>query len=148
MKKIFLLAILFFSFDHLFAQQEVFVKSGEAIRGYDVVAYFKDSKPVKGKDGYMFIWKDAIWKFSNEENLKEFKADPAKYAPQFGGYCAYGVSDGSGHKAPTDPAAWTIIDGKLYLNYSLDVRARWNEKRHERIENAIKNWPAVKLERD
>src|SRR5690349_3995065 len=112
--------------------QEVFAKEGVAIRGYDPVAYFIESKPTKGSDQFQFEWKGATWKFANAENLKEFKSNPEKYAPQFGGYCAYGTAEG--HKAPTSPDAWTIVDGKLFLNYDLDVRALWNEDQQKFIE--------------
>jgi hypothetical protein len=123
MKTILLIFLLTLSLNVLYAQHEVFMKSGEAIRGYDPVAYFKEAQPVKGKDEYTYTWKDAVWKFSNEQNLKDFKANPAQFAPQFGGYCAYGMSDEKGHKASTQPDAWTIVDGKLYLNYNTDLRA-------------------------
>jgi hypothetical protein len=71
-----------------------------------------------------------------------FSKSPEKYAPQYGGYCAYGMSEG--HKAPTDPNAWTIVNGKLYLNYSLDVKQKWNKNQMERIDQADKNWPQLK----
>lgn len=128
--------------------QEVFVKSNEAIRGYDPVAYFKEGKPVKGKDEYSFTWKEAVWKFSSEENLKAFKADPERFAPQFGGYCAYGMGDEQGHKASTSPDAWTIADGKLYLNYNTDVQKLWKAKQKEYIDNANRNWPRIKANKD
>ena len=147
MKRItFLIVLLTCSVSSLLAQREVYIKSGDAIQGYDPVAYFKEGKPVKGKDELTFVWKDATWKFANEENLKSFKDDPEKFAPQFGGYCAYGMMEG--HKAPTSPDAWTIADGKLYLNYNINVRTLWNEKQEEYIATAIKNWPTVKLEKD
>ena len=130
----------------LLAQREVFVKSGDAIQGYDPVAYFKEGKPVKGKKEFSYEWKEATWRFSTEENLNAFKTDPEKYSPQFGGYCAYGMMEG--HKAPTSADAWTIVDGKLYLNYNTDVRSLWNKKQQEYIQTAIKNWPTVKLEKD
>lgn len=82
------------------------------------------------------------WYFASADHLLKFKADPEKYAPQFGGYCAYGMS--RGYKAKTDPEAWTIVDGKLYLNYNLDVRKLWNEKQAEFIEKANTNWPTSK----
>ena len=126
--------------------KEVFVDSGEAIRGYDPVAYFKEGKPVEGRDELSFEWKNASWKFSSPENLKDFQNAPEKYAPQFGGYCAYGVADA--HKAPTSPDAWTIVDGKLYLNYNTEVRDLWRENQAEFIDTAIRNWPTVKLEKD
>jgi hypothetical protein len=115
MKHIVLFIVFIFCFQIVFAQQ-VYVKNNQAIGGYDPVAYFKESKPVKGQDQFTFVWKDATWKFSSAENLNDFKATPEKYAPQFGGYCAYGMSEN--HKAPTSPDAWTIVDEKLYLNYN------------------------------
>ena len=127
----------------LFAQKsEVFKPSDQAIRGYDPVAYFTAGKPVKGDKTFSLHWKDADWYFSSKENLNSFAKSPEKYAPQYGGYCAYGMSEG--HKAPTDPDAWTIIDGKLYLNYSTDVRTKWRENEKERIDKANRNWPQLK----
>lgn len=123
-------------------KSETFVQSGNAIRGYDPVAYFTQSKPVKGNEKLVFKWNNANWYFSSQENLDLFKANPEKYAPQYGGYCAYGLSNG--YKAPTDADAWTIENGKLYLNYNKEVRDMWNKERKERIEKADKNWPAVK----
>jgi hypothetical protein len=128
------------------AQSEVYKKSGVAINGYDPVAYFKESKPVVGSKEFTYSWNSANWQFANAQNLADFKANPGKYAPQFGGYCAYGVADG--HKASTEPDAWTIVDGKLYLNYDKDVRDLWNKKQKEYIETANKNWPEVKKEKD
>ena len=99
--------------------------SSLAVSGYDSVAYFTDGKPVKGKGEFSFKWKGAEWRFSNAENLAKFKADPDTYAPQYGGYCAWAVSQG--YTAPTDPEAWHIVDGKLYLNYSESVQRQWME---------------------
>ena len=76
--------------------------------------------------------------------MEAFKSNPAKYAPQYGGYCAYGTSEG--HKAPTQPDAWSIVDGKLYLNYNKDVQSDWKKKQSELIEKANRNWPKVKKE--
>ncbi|MFZ6011249.1 MAG: YHS domain-containing (seleno)protein [Bacteroidota bacterium] len=147
MKKILNVVVLIFSLSTAaWAQQEVFTKSGEAIRGYDPVAYFKEGKPVKGKDEFKYTWKSVEWKFSSEQNLKDFAANPEQYAPQFGGYCSYGVADG--HKAPTQPDAWTIVDGKLYLNYNLDVKKIWSEKQAEYIATANKTWAEVKKQKD
>ncbi len=128
------------------AQQEVFLKSDAAIQGYDPVAYFKDSKPVKGKREFTYAWKGGKWHFASLENLNDFKANPEKFAPQFGGYCAYGVADG--HKASTSPDAWTIVDGKLYLNYDKGVRDLWRKDQKAFIIKANENWPTVKLEKD
>lgn len=127
----------------LFAQKaEVFSTSDGAIRGYDAVAYFTEGMPVKGKADFSYQWNKAIWYFYNEENLNKFKASPEKYAPQFGGYCAFGMSEG--HKAPTQPDAWTIIDNKLYLNYNTKVKEKWSENKEDRIKKAANNWPSLK----
>jgi YHS domain-containing protein len=128
------------------AQREVFSKSNQAIQGYDPVAYFKNSKPVKGKNEFTYDWKGGTWYFSNQENLTAFKANPEKFAPQFGGYCAYGVADG--HKATTSPDAWSIVDGKLYLNYDKEVQALWKKDQQAFIKKAQEKWPEVKKEKD
>src|SRR6266851_3466344 len=87
----------------------VFNTSDGAIHGYDAVAYFKEGKPVKGDPKFTYLWKDSKWLFSSQNDLDLFKANPDQYAPQYGGYCAYGASQG--HKAPTDPQAWTVLNG-------------------------------------
>jgi len=142
-KEILLMGFFIASAASVFAQKaEVFNPSEKAIRGYDPVAYFTEGKSVKGNDNLTYHWKDANWYFSSTQNLNSFTKNPEKYAPQYGGYCAYGMSEG--HKAPTDPDAWTIADGKLYLNYSKDVRTKWRESEKERIDKADKNWPQLK----
>lgn len=98
-------------------------RSDTAIRGYDPVAYFTDGKPVAGTDAYVYDWMGAKWKFASAEHLAAFKAEPQKYAPQYGGYCAYGVA--KDHLVKIEPDAWKIVDGKLYLNYDSDVQAKW-----------------------
>lgn len=128
------------------AQKEIFSKSNIAIQGYDPVAYFKESKPVKGKTEFSYVWKGATWNFLNSENLTAFKTNPESFAPQYGGYCAYGVAEG--HKAPTSPDAWTIVDGKLYLNYDKSVKALWSKDQKGFIKMADKNWDTVKKEKD
>jgi len=142
-KGILMFSVLVFAGLSLVAQRSAtFVQSGKAIRGYDPVAYFSEGKPVKGDEKLVYNWNNANWYFSSKENLDSFKANPGKYAPQYGGYCAYGLSEG--HKAPTDADAWTIEDGKLYLNYNTDVRKMWSKEKKERIEKADKNWPEIK----
>lgn len=121
---------------------EVYATKEGAIQGYDAVAYFTENKPVKGLKNFMFTYQQQDWYFSSAENLEKFKSSPATYTPQFGGYCAFGMS--RGYKAKTDPQAWSIVDGKLYLNYNLDVRKIWNEKQEALIEKANQNWPTVK----
>ena len=120
----------------------VFTPAEGAIHGYDPVAYFKESKPVKGDAKYVYTWNAADWYFVNQQNLDAFKANPEKFAPQYGGYCAYGLADG--HKAPTDPEAWTIVDNKLYLNYNKNVQQLWKKKQDVYIQTADKKWPALK----
>lgn len=126
-----------------FAQTaEVFQTSDGAIRGYDPVAYFKEGKAVKGSPQLAYTWHDAKWLFSIQKNLDLFKASPEQYAPQYGGYCAYGTSQN--HKAPIDPQAFTIVGGKLHLNYSSSIKATWNKDQTGYIQKADKNWPALK----
>jgi YHS domain-containing protein len=115
--------------------------SGVAIKGYDPVAYFTESKPVKGSPSFTHQWNGATWQFASAANRDEFKRSPEKYAPQYGGYCAYGVSQN--HTAPIDPEAWTIIEGKLYLNYSQGVKKTWSSAIPKYLEQADKNWPAL-----
>ena len=100
-------------------------RTDTAIRGYDPVAYFTDSKPVKGSDKFVHEWMGAKWKFASQDHLDKFKADPAKYAPQYGGYCAYGIAVGNVVKI--EPDQWSVIDGKLFLNYDERVRSRWKQ---------------------
>ncbi|MBI3218871.1 MAG: YHS domain-containing protein [Bacteroidetes bacterium] len=121
---------------------EIFSTSAGAIRGYDAVTYFTDSVPQKGKPEFVVDYKNAKWYFASAKNAELFKADPEKYAPQFGGYCAFGMS--RGYKAETQPDAWTIVDGKLYLNYNVKVRGEWNKKQAELITKAAANWVQVK----
>src|ERR1041385_4266792 len=123
-------------------KSEVYVKKGYAANGYDVVAYFTQKQPVEGKKTFLYQWHDAYWLFSTKENLEAFSKDPEKYAPQFGGYCAYGVSQG--HKAPTQPDAWTIINEKLYLNYDTGVRKLWQKDIDGNIEKGKVNWQQIK----
>lgn len=134
--------LLFLSFLSNGQTSEIFSTSDGAVQGYDVVAYFTESKPVKGKKEFTANHAGENWFFASAENLKTFKTSPEKYMPQFGGYCAYGMS--RGYKAKTDPEAWTIVDGKLYLNYNLEVRKIWNEKQGEFINKANTNWPTIK----
>lgn len=94
-----------------------------AILGYDAVAYFTQGKAVKGLDEHIWEWMGAKWKFASRANLEAFKTAPTKYAPQYGGYCAYGVS--RGYLVKIDPEQFRIIDDKLYLNYDAEVQAEW-----------------------
>ncbi len=115
--------------------------SSVAASGHDPVAYFTQGMPVEGSKEFESTWNDATWRFSSAENKAMFDAEPEKYAPQYGGYCAYAVSQG--YTASTVPEAWSIVDGKLYLNYSLGVRKTWDQDRAGYIASANKNWPDV-----
>ncbi|MFO1037248.1 MAG: YHS domain-containing (seleno)protein [Geminicoccaceae bacterium] len=112
-----------------------------AIHGTDPVAYFTEQKPVPGKPEFQTEWNGAVWQFATADNLAKFKADPAAYAPQYGGYCAWAVSQG--YTATTEPEAWRIVDGKLYLNYNLDIRKKWEGDIPGYIAKANTNWPSV-----
>jgi YHS domain-containing protein len=127
----------------LAATPEIFtgLAKGVAVGGYDAVSYFEGGEPQRGEEKYATAWKGAIWRFASQENLDAFKTDPEKYAPQYGGYCAYAVS--RGYTAKGDPVAWTVVDGRLYLNYSLDVRKTWAENIPGNIAKANGNWPGV-----
>jgi YHS domain-containing protein len=113
-----------------------------AINGYDPVAYFTDGKAVQGKDDFTDDWNGATWKFASASHLKMFKKDPEKYAPQYGGYCAYGVAQG--YLVSIEPEQFTILDGKLYLNYDAEVQEKWlkhpqgfNEKADAKFRNLL-----------
>ena len=105
------------------------------------MAYFKENMPIKGLEEHALTWNGAVWLFSSEENKAQFESDPDAYAPQYGGYCAYAVS--RNYTAKTEPDAWTLHDGKLYLNYNRIVRALWAADIPGHVEKGDKNWPEV-----
>lgn len=112
-----------------------------AVSGYDTVAYFTEGRPVEGSTEHEVEWNGAIWRFVSAENKALFEASPETYAPQYGGYCAWAVSEGD--TASAEPDLWKIVDGKLYLNYSPRVQRRWEEDIPGHIVKADANWPAV-----
>lgn len=114
---------------------------GVAVNGADVVAYFTEGRPVDGNPAFSVQHDGATWQFASAANRDLFAADPARYAPQYGGYCAYAVSYGS--TATTVPEAWKIVDDKLYLNYSTGVRTKWEKDIPDYIAKADANWPGV-----
>ena len=116
-------------------------EEGVAIKGYDPVAYFADGKPVRGLPEFKYVWKGTQWRFAGPEHLEMFKKGPEKYAPGYGGYCAYAVSQGK--TADIDPGAWTITEGKLYLNLDKDVQRLWEKNMQEYIRKADENWPRM-----
>lgn len=121
---------------------EYFEKDGAAIRGYDPVAYFTEHKPVQGSPAFTVEHRGSIFHFVSTANRDAFAANPEKFAPQYGGFCAFGMA--KGYKATTDPSAYTIVGGKLYLNYSLSVRELWQDDIPGNIRRADGNWPEVK----
>jgi len=116
--------------------------TGTAADGYDVVAYFVGGKATKGSSDFIHEWNGAKWRFSSEENRLLFAENPEKYAPQYGGYCAYAVSNG--YTASVDPNAFSIVGGKLYLNYSPSVKQTWEKDIPGYISKAEKFWPKVR----
>ena len=126
-----------------FAQSPIYTAffSDTAVSGYDTVAYFTQNKPVKGNSSHSTQYKGAKWLFSSKENLEMFKADPEKYAPQYGGYCAWAIANNDTAKG--DPLQWAIHQGKLYLNYDADIRKKWFSDKGALIIKANNNWPNV-----
>lgn len=140
-----ILGVLFFvAATPALADKTTYQSDGVAINGYDPVAYFVNSAPVKGEAAIGYIWNGTKWQFANQKNLDAFKANPEQFAPKFGGYCAYAVSQG--YTASTDPDAWSIVDGKLYLNYSKSVRARWQQDTPGNIVKGDANWPGLRAD--
>jgi len=120
---------------------EYFETDGVALRGYDPVAYFFSSEAQKGQAQYSYEYKGSKFYFASEANKRAFMATPEKYAPQFGGYCAYGTAQG--YKVSTQPDAFAIVKDKLYLNYDKKVQKIWQQDVPGNIRQAEKNWPEV-----
>ncbi len=115
--------------------------SNVGVSGYDVVSYFTDGRPVRGTTQFRQVHLGIEYRFASAEHLAAFRADPARYLPQYGGYCAWAVSQG--YTASANPNNWRIVDSKLYLNYNDDVQRRWNGDVAGHIRNADANWPSV-----
>lgn len=113
-----------------------------AIKGYDPVAYFKDGKARQGSDSFTFQWHGMTWHFTSAENRDLFSADPEKYAPRYDGYCAWAMTEA--RLAVTDPEVWKIVDGKLYLNCSVEACQKWSRDIPGNIEKADRNWQKMK----
>jgi len=115
-----------------------------AVKGVDVVAYFSleaGAKPVQGNTDIAYEYMGATWYFSSEENRELFAKNPEKYAPQYGGYCAYAVSKGS--IIGVNPKYWHIVNDKLYLNYNWLADRSWRKDREAAIARADANWPTI-----
>lgn len=125
---------------------EVFAPGGVAINGYDPVSYFTEGQPVAGQATITTDWQGATFRFASDAHRRAFLANPARYAPQYGGYCAYGMA--RGYKATTEPQAFTIVGGKLYLNYSDTVQDTWRADVPGYVARADANWPDVRATPD
>lgn len=119
----------------------VFAENGIAIRGADPVAYFTVGEYTPGSEEFTHDWEGATWQFASAENRDLFAANPEEYAPQYGGFCAYAVSQGT--TASIEPTSWEIVDGKLYLNYDARIQKRWSKDIPGHIAQADQNWPGV-----
>jgi YHS domain-containing protein len=132
----------------LFLFQFIYLKSGWymadasiAIKGYDPVAYFLQGTAIKGNSKFCLDWNKKQWRFSSQKNMDIFKAAPDKYAPQYDGYCAFGCSEN--HMAVANPLAWTIVNDKLYFNYSMKYKKIWVNDTFNRINAADVYWASI-----
>ena len=116
-------------------------QEGVALSGYDPVSYQQPGGPVAGSTANRFEWSGAIWQFASEANLADFAADPGRYAPRYGGWCAWAVS--RGYLQPSHPLAYTLVNGHLYLNWSAGVKRRWEATRAVNIISADRRWPTL-----
>lgn len=126
------------------AAEKAFIRGGFGVSGYDPVAYFTDGAPTPGLDQFTAEHAGVKYKFASAEHRDLFLAEPAKYLPQYGGHCAYAAAKGA--LASTDPEAFTVLNGKLYLNFSQDIRRRWQPRATEYIKTADANWPSIGAE--
>ncbi len=142
-KRVFLSALLFIFYISVFSQNiDKTPISKLAVKGYDVVSYFTDSSAAEGNKKYEINYLGAVWRFVSAEHLELFKNSPEKYAPQYGGYCAWAV--GHNYTAGADPICWKIVDGKLYLNYNKEVQNDWSKDIPNLIEGGNKNWEELR----
>jgi YHS domain-containing protein len=124
------------------ASEAVNAPRGLALHGYDPVAYFTEGRPIKGDAAFAAVHTGAAYHFASAANREAFMKNPGKYAPQYGGWCAYGVA--LGKKFDVDPSAWKIVDGKLYLNLNPDVYKKWQADVPGFIAKADANWPKIR----
>ncbi|MBE9609538.1 YHS domain-containing (seleno)protein [Chitinilyticum piscinae] len=115
---------------------------GVGLQGYDPVAYFTDKAPVLGNSAYKASHNGVTYHFASKAHRDQFTANPAHYAPQFGGFCAMGVA--LDKKLDGDPQAWKIVDGKLYLNVNKEVQKKWLEDVPGNLKKANMEWPQIK----
>lgn len=120
----------------------VYANDGIAIDGTDAVAYFTENKPVAGSSENAFEWNGATWHFASVENMESFKANPAKFAPAYGGYCAWAIAEKK-QLASTQPSNWAVVDNRLFLNFNDSVQERWNADIARFIKMGDENWPDI-----
>lgn len=144
MKKLFLVFCFFLGLPLLAQSAKSFRnldKDGLALQGYDPVAFFTQNKPVKGTPEFQSNDHGAKYFFASAEDKSTFDANPSKYEPQFGGFCAYGVS--RGHAAPVKIDAFQIVNGRLLMQYDLGVKDDFNKDAQGNLAKADKNWPSL-----
>ena len=139
-----IIVLLFFSINPVLTVQAAKVLTDNnalAIGGYDAVSYQNDTAPQMGNPAYSHNWNETKWYFTSAAHRDIFARHPERYAPQYGGYCAFAVSKNS--LAPGDPKVWSIVDGKLYLNLNKAVQSMWMSDRQSLIRQADQNWPGL-----
>jgi YHS domain-containing protein len=143
MKKLLAAFVVFAAFSTSAAAKDLLNlgPNGVAIQGYDPVAFFTDSRPVKGNPQFQSDYRNAKYYFASAEHKAAFDKEPAKYEPQFGGYCAYGAS--RGNKAPVKIEAWQIVNGRLLMQYDLDIKNSFNKDQQGNLRKADENWPGL-----
>jgi hypothetical protein len=114
---------------------------GVALEGYDAVAYFLDHRPIRGSDAYTHSWNGVVWKFTSAKHRDLFAADPAHYAPQYGGYCAYAVANRT--TAHGSPQQWAVVNDRLFLNNNSLAKKLWDQDRPDHIRAGDQNWPQI-----
>ena len=116
-------------------------RAGLGLEGYDGVAYFTDHRPIKGSEAYTRQWQGVTWQFASAEHRDLFAADPLRYVPQYGGYCAYAVSHGT--TAHGDPNQWAVVEDRLFVNNNPLARKLWESHRSRNIRTGDVNWPLI-----
>lgn len=117
---------------------ELFAPDDLAIEGYDPVAYFSREEALEGNSEHSYRWEGAEWRFISAENREQFMADPERYAPAYGGWCAWAMAKGD--YAQSDPEQWTIHEGRLFLNYNGFIKLRWLASKERLIDSADEHW--------
>jgi YHS domain-containing protein len=143
MKKLLLAFVIFASISTIATAKELanLDRDGVAIQGYDPVAFFTDSRPVQGNSQFQSSYHGAKYYFASAEHKAAFDKEPLKFEPQFGGYCAYGASRGK--TAPIKIEAWQIVNGRLLMQYDLDIKGKFNVDPQGNLNKADQNWPGL-----